>query len=255
MKYLISFLIRFVPRTTLQRFSHIGLRIMAVFYRGNNVECPISGKTYRKFLPYGRINPRENALCPDSLSLERHRLLWLYLKEKTNFFTENIRFLHVAPELCFMDRFEQMNNLDWITADLVSPLAKVKMDLHNIPFGDNQFDCVMANHVLEHVKDDIACMKEIYRVLKPGGWAIMQVPLDTSRTDTYENWDITEPSDREKHFGQRDHVRLYGTDYNKRLESAGFEVKVDDYVKQIPEEKVKRFALAPDELIYFCKKN
>lgn len=255
MKKLISFLIRFVPRPVLQRFSHIGLRILAIFYRGNNVECPISGRTYRKFLPYGRINPRENALCPDSLSLERHRLLWLYLKEKTNFFKDNIRFLHVAPELCFMDRFEKMDNLDYVTGDLVSPLAKVKMDLHHIPFGDDQFDCVMANHVMEHVKDDIACMKEIHRVLKPGGWAIMQVPLEYDREVTYENWDIKTPSEREKHFGQRDHVRAFGTDYNKRLEQAGFTVLVDDFVQKLPEEKVKRYALDPRELVYFCTKN
>jgi SAM-dependent methyltransferase len=254
MKKLISLLIRFVPRPLLQRVSHIGLRVLAIFYRGNNVECPISGRTYRKFLPYGRINPRDNALCPDSLSLERHRLLWLYLKNKTNFFTDRIKFLHVAPELCFMDRFDTMSNLEYITGDLVSPLAKVKMDLHQIPFSSDTFDVVMANHVMEHVRDDITCMKEIYRVLKPGGWAIMQVPSDYSLEKTYENPAITKPADREKHFGQRDHVRQYGLDYNKRLEQAGFKVLVDDYVKQLPEEKVCRYALPKEELIYFCTK-
>src|SRR6478752_5442174 len=129
MKKLISLVIRKIPRKYLQIFSPLALKVIALFYAGNNVECPISGKTYRKFLPYGRV-PRPNALSPDSLSLERHRLMWLYLKEKTNFFTDKLKVLHIAPEHCFLDIFEGMKNLDYITADIESPLAKVKMDVH-----------------------------------------------------------------------------------------------------------------------------
>ena len=256
MKYIISFLIRFVPRKYLQLVSGIGLKFLGLFYRGNNVECPISGKTYRKFLPYGRIHPRENALCPDSQSLERHRLMWLFLKEKTDFFQAPLKVLHIAPEVCFIHRFENLKNLqEYITADLESPLAKVKMDIHQMPFEDNHFDVVFCNHVMEHVDDDLQAMREIRRVLKPTGWAIIQSPMDLSLATTYEDKTITSPQEREKAFGQNDHVRMYGCDYAQRLSLAGFRVVEDEYVKQLPPEKVKRYALPADEIIYHCFKN
>jgi len=253
MKKLISLVIRKIPRKYLQIFSPLALKVIALFYAGNNVECPISGKTYRKFLPYGRI-PRPNALAPDSLSLERHRLMWLYLKNKTNFFTAKLKVLHIAPEHCFIHRFEALKNLDYITADLESPLAKVKMDIHQIPFEANTFDVAFCNHVMEHVDSDIKAMSEIYRVLKPGGWAIIQSPLDLTRETTFEDFSITNPSDREKIFGQNDHVRVYGRDYKKRLEQGGFTVIEDDYVMQLDPKIVERFALPKEEIIYLCKK-
>lgn len=223
--------------------------------RGNKVECPICEIGYRKFLPYGRLNPRPNALCPDSLSLERHRLMWLYLKDKTNFFTQPQKLLHIAPELCFIKKFKSMENLDYTTADLESPLADVKMDVHHIPFDDNTFNVVFCNHVMEHVDDDIKAMSEIYRVLKPGGWAIIQSPQDYHREETLEDPSITDPKERERVYWQSDHVRLFGMDYGKRLEKAGFSVIEDRYVMELPEETVKRYALPPKEIIYFCAKN
>ena len=224
MKHLISFVIRHVPRKYLQLVSHFAMKIVAVFYRGNTVACPVCGSRFRKFLPYGRTNPRENALCPNCLALERHRLMWLYLQRKTDFFTAPHRLLHVAPEHCFIDRFERMENLDYVTADIESPLAKVKMDIHHIPFGENTFDVAFCNHVMEHVDDDIRAMAELYRVLKPGGWAIIQSPMDTTRATTLQDPAITSPADREKHYWQSDHQRLYGRDYAQRLEKAGFAV-------------------------------
>jgi SAM-dependent methyltransferase len=256
MKWMISFLIRFVPRKYLQLVSGVGLKFLGLFYRGNQVECPISGKTYRKFLPYGRIHPRENALCPDSQSLERHRLMWLFLKEKTDFFQAPLKVLHIAPEVCFIHRFEKLTNLqEYITADLESPLAKVKMDIHRMPFGDDYFDVVFCNHVMEHVEDDLQAMREIRRVLKPTGWAIIQSPIDASLEMTYEDKTITSPQEREKAFGQNDHLRMYGRDYGKRLSLAGFRVVEDDFVKQLPPETVKRYALPADEIVYWCFKN
>jgi SAM-dependent methyltransferase len=254
MKKIISFVIRKIPRKYLQIISPIALKILGLLYIGNNVECPISGKKYRKFLPYGRTNPRPNALSPDSLSLERHRLMWLYLKEKTNFFTAKLKVLHIAPEHCFLDKFEKMKNLDYITADLESPLAKVKMDVHQIPFAENTFDVVFCNHVMEHVESDIKAMKEIYRVMKQGGWAIIQSPLDPNREITFEDPTITSPHERERIHGQDDHVRTYGKDYGNRLRSAGFNVTEDKFVMEMDKEKVKRYALPSEEIIYVCKK-
>lgn len=205
-------------------------------------------------LPYGRVNPRPNALAPDSLSLERHRLMWLYLKEKTNFFTEQLKVLHIAPEHCFIKKFRKMKNLDYITADLESPLADVKMDVHQIPFDNNIFDVCFCNHVMEHVEDDIKAMSEIHRVLKPGGWAIIQSPINPERETTFSDPNAVTPAQKEAVYGQNDHVRDYGLDYPERLRKAGFEVKEDDFVRQLPEEKVRRYALPPDEVIYLCIK-
>lgn len=256
MKYIISWLIRHVPRKVLQRFSHFILRIVQVFYLGNRVTCPICQVSYRKFLPYGRKPARPNALCPNCLSLERHRLLWLYLEERTDFFSGKHRFLHIAPEYCFISRFRKLKNLDYITADLESPLADVKMDVHRIPFEADSFDLVMCNHVLEHVEDDIGAMKEIHRVLRKGGWAIMQVPfMGKNLKQTYEDPGITTPRAREQVYGQRDHVRIYGEDYPERLRQAGFDVIEDPFVMDLPEETVRRYALPAHEIIYLNKKS
>lgn len=253
-KFAVSFLSRFIPRHHLQRFSGFVLRVIGVFYLGNKFEDPITGKKYRKLLPYGRINSRPNALAPHSMSLERHRLLWLYLKERTNFFTDQLKVLHIAPEYCFIKRFENLKNIEYVTADLISPWAKVKLDVQDMPFTNSSFDVVLCNHVLEHVPNDQKSMRELYRVMRPGGFGIFQVPIDTSLNKTYEDSNITSPEMREKHFGQRDHLRLYGKDYPEKLRDAGFIVTEDDFVKTLPEEMTKRYALPLNEVIYLCVK-
>lgn len=216
--------------------------------------CPVCGHQFRKFLPYGR-KARENALCPNCLSLERHRLMYLFLKQKTNFFSAPLKVLHIAPEICFIKRFEKQENLDYVTADIESPLAKIKMDVHAIPFPDNHFNVVFCNHVLEHVQDDRQAMREMFRVLKPGGWGILQIPLfHPLPQKTFEDSSIRTPADREKAFGQRDHVRLYGRDYTDRLKEAGFQVKEDYFTAQIPEEEAHRYALPFDEPIFYIEK-
>lgn len=251
MKKIIALLIRFVPRKYLQLFSGVGLKVVGWFYVGNNVECPICEHHYRIFLPYGRINPRKNALCPSCLSLERHRLIWLYLREKTDFFQKKLDVLHIAPEHCFMKPFEKQHGDKYITADIESPLAKVKMDIHEMPFEDSRFDAVLCNHVLEHVTDDIKAMSEIRRVLKPGGWAIMQIPFFSPVPDvTFEDHSITDKREREKIFGQDDHVRKYGRDYSKRIEKAGLKAKEDRFVFELPKETVGKYGLPHSEVIY-----
>ena len=251
MKRLISFLIRYVPRKYLQRLSGPGLKIAGLFLSGKAVTCPVCSRSFRRFLPYGRINPRQNALCPNCLSLERHRLIWLYLKEKSNLLTRKQSVLHIAPEACFIPRFEAVHQNLYITADIESPLAKVKMDIHHMPFGDNTFDAVLCNHVLEHVADDIIAMKEIIRVLKPGGFAIMQVPFFHPIPDqTFSDPSITDRRTREKLFGQDDHVRRYGKDYTQRIPQAGFEAIEDDFVNLFSPEQRYRYGLADGEVIY-----
>jgi predicted SAM-dependent methyltransferase len=253
-KFIISLVTRFIPRHYLHRVSHFFLSIVGVFYLGKKYQDPIDGKNYRKLLPYGRINPRKNALAPFSMSLERHRLLWIFLKEKTNFFSDNLEMLHVAPEYCFIKRFKKLENLKYITADLISPWADVKMDVQEIPYTENTFDVIMCNHVLEHVDDDMKAMKEFYRVMKLGGWGIFQVPIDYSRETTYYNPEITDPREREEHFWQSDHLRLYGKNYGKVLAQAGFTVEEVNLISELPRELVHKYALPKEEIIYLCKK-
>jgi SAM-dependent methyltransferase len=256
MKKVISWLIRYVPRRYLQLVSGFGLKVISLFYRGSAVTCPVCDKSFRRFLPYGRITPRENALCPNCLSLERHRLIWLYLKERTSFFREKQRVLHIAPEACFIPRFERIHGNDYVTADIESPLAKVKMDIHNIPFDQNSFDVVLCNHVLEHVTDDIRAMNEIQRVLKPGGFAILQVPFFSPVPDkTFEDLSITDKREREKMFGQDDHVRKYGKDYPLRIGKGGLAPFEDTFASELPESLQKKFGLVKEEVIYGGTKN
>lgn len=251
MKRLISLLIRYIPRKYLQRVSGPALKIAGLFLLGSRVTCPVCDRGFRKFLPYGRINPRPNALCPNCLSLERHRLIWLYLQHKTNFFQKQQPVLHIAPEACFIPRFEKIHGSDYITADIESPLAKVKMDIHTMPFAANTFEVVLCNHVLEHVNDDIAAMKEIARVLKPGGFAIMQVPFFHPIPDTtVSDPSITDRRTREKLFGQDDHVRRYGKDYAKRIEQAGLRAIEDDFVTTLTAEQRTRYGLVDGEIIF-----
>lgn len=251
MKKLISLVIRFIPRKYLQRFSGLGLKFLTLFYRGNAVTCPVCTKSWKKFLPYGRIRPRENALCPNCLSLERHRLIWLYLEQRTDFFSAPADVLHIAPEPCFIPRFEQLHQARYITADIESPLARVKMDIHAIPFPDESFDVVLCNHVLEHVTDDLQALREIRRVLKPGGYAILQVPFFHPIPDkTFADPAITSATEREKIFGQNDHVRRYGKDYNERIEQAGLRAVEEPFVNELNDETRKRFGLVKGEILH-----
>lgn len=254
LKNIISQVIRRVPRRYLQLVSHHLAKGLGLFYRGNKVECPVCEHHFRKFLPYGR-KARENALCPNCLALERHRLMYLFLERETNFFSAPQKVLHIAPEICFIDRFENQDNLDYITADIESPLAKVKMDIHDIPFEENTFDVVFCNHVMEHVEDDALAMRELYRVLRPGGWGIIQIPLFHPLPErTYEDPSISQPGEREKAFGQSDHVRLYGKDYADRLRKPGFKADENYYVQTLTPEEVQRYALPEDEIIFYVEK-
>ena len=198
---LFKFALNNIPRPILIRLSYGVQAVAPIFLKGDKFIDPIDGKGYRKFFPYGYgKDQRENALSPGTNSLERHRLLWLYLRDETDFLSAPKKVLHIAPEQCFYGRFRKMKNLEYTTADLNSPLADISLDVQNMPLEDNVYDVVFCNHVMEHVDDAIQCMSELCRVMKPGGWGIMQVPQDTNRAVTYEDASITSPEEREKHF-------------------------------------------------------
>ena len=178
----------------------------------------------------------------------------LYLQQHTNLFAADLRLLHFAPEPVLRRTFRLLPSLRYVTVDY-APTADARMDITRLAFPDHAFDCVLCVHVLEHIPDDRGAMRELHRVLKPGGWAILQVPLDVQRAETYEDPLITTPEDRRVHFGQEDHVRWYGRDYHRRLEHAGFQVTVDNYVRTLPAADIRRFGLSAGEDVYFCRKS
>ena len=257
LKHLFKFFLNFLPRPFLIRLSYTIRPFLAFFLKGDTFTDPIDGKSFRKFLPYGYGKQRENALSPSTLSLERHRLMWLFLRDETTFFTSDkkIKTLHIAPEQCFLDIFRKQKNLDYITSDLESPIADVKADICDLPFEDNSFDVIFCNHVLEHIPDDTKAMQELFRVMKKGGFGIFQIPQDISREKTFEDNSITDKKERAKIFGQYDHVRIYGKDYFEKLRSVGFSVQEIDYTKKIAPEKLERFCLMKGEILPVCYKN
>jgi len=254
LNFIIKSLLNIIPRELLISVSILFRPFLDFFYRGSKFHDPINNKSYRKFLPYGYNNIRDNALSPGSLSLERHRLLWLYLQNETQIFKKKFKVLHVAPEQAFYKKFIKLNNLDYVTFDMNSPIAKIKGDICNLPFSENQFDFVLCNHVLEHVNDDIAAMLELFRVLKKNGVAILQVPIDLTKNKTYEDSTITDKKERMKAFGQYDHVRIYGKDYFERLEKSGFKVEKNFYSKNFSDEEIYKYGINKNEIIPICRK-
>ena len=245
-----------IPRPWLIKASYIVRPLISWYLKGDKFTDPIDGKSFRKFLPYGYVKQRENALSPSTLSLERHRLMWLFLKDNTNFFTaaKKLKVLHIAPEQCFLDIFRKQQNLNYITSDLESPIADVKADICDLPFKENEFDIVFCNHVLEHISNDTKAIQELYRVLKPGGFGIFQIPQDLSKAITFEDNTITDRKERAKLFGQYDHVRVYGRDYFDKLRSIGFKVDEVDYTKKITLDKIEKYCLMKNEILPVCYK-
>jgi SAM-dependent methyltransferase len=223
-------------------------------YLGNSRHCPICNRNSRKFGLAG-VTPRKDAQCMFCGAVERHRLVWIYFKRKTNLFgSHSLKMLHVAPEVIFEELLRQQLGSNYLTADLYNPDAMVKMDITDIQYPDGSFDVIYCSHVLEHVPDDKKAMREFLRVLKPSGWAILLVPIIGERT--FEDLSITDPAERIRLFGQDDHVRNYGRDYEDRLREAGFKVDVvlpEDFLSK--EEIIRMGITKAAGEIYFCKKS
>jgi predicted SAM-dependent methyltransferase len=247
-------ILNIIPRPILIKVSFWIRPFIAFFLKGNNFTDPIDGKSFKSFLPYGYGVQRPNVLSPSTLSLERHRLLWLYLKNKTDFFKSQKKMLHFAPEQAFYKRFRNMPNLEYTTTDLNSPLADIKADICNLPFEDNSFDIIFCNHVLEHIPDDTKAMRELYRILKKGGMGIFQIPQDLNRASTFEDNSITDKKKRAQIFGQYDHVRIYGRDYFDKLRSIGFKVSTVDYTNSLSAEAIEKYRLTKGEILPICSK-
>jgi len=226
-------------------------RALSVLYRGRARECACCGGRFRLFLAAGRPR-RPDAACPRCGALERHRLLWLYLRERTRLLTDAARLLLIAPEQQLQRRLRGLPHLALVSGDLDSPLADLRLDLQALPFPDRSVDAILCSHVLEHVADARRALAELHRVLRPGGWAILQSPVDAQRATTFEDPRVTGAAERERVFGQRDHARIFGRDYPLWLARAGFEVRVDGFVREHPPEWIRLHGLDPAEDVYHC---
>lgn len=244
-----------------KKFDACKKQVNTILYKGNNAYCCVcqsSFRTFRTFAWRGKKKPK----CVNCGSYARHRLVWKYLNDNFDLFEKPIKVLHFAPEKIFYDILGKNQNIVYYPCDLNPNFYKhytdnkkiAKVDITNIPFEDNYFDFIMCNHVLEHVPDDKKAMFELFRVMKKGGFGIFQVPIDYEREVTYEDFSITSPKEREKAFGQFDHVRWYGKDYVNRLEKVGFTVSEDRFVETFSKEQQFKFGFDSSELIYHCKK-
>jgi SAM-dependent methyltransferase len=221
--------------------------------RGSSVSCPLCEWSGPQFDPAGR-NGRPNASCPRCHSLERHRAAFLYLRDETELLSGSPRVLHFAPEPAMAAVFESLPNVEYVSTDIEMPGVSMHMDIESLLFRDGVFDLVICSHVLEHVGNDIAAMREIGRVLAEDGIALIMVPqLANPRETTQEDPLITEPAERERVYGQGDHVRAYGTDFPDRVRAAGMEAEVVAYPRQLGEEATRKYALTPSEQIFVCR--
>jgi SAM-dependent methyltransferase len=228
-----------------------------LFYRGTERFCPVCGKYSSKFLPMIWHTPggdsRDNVKCPYCYSFERHRLIYLYLKKKTDFFNTRVSrsVIHVEPEPCLRPIFARQYGSSYRTADMSDPTADLKMDICHIEFPDNSFDVIFCSHVLEHVQDDQKAMREFSRTLKPGGWAIIMVPVNAEKT--FEDGSITDKAERDRVFGP-DHLRRYGPDFGDRLRANGFQVTCVSAKDFLVREEIDRMGLTDKDQIYYCTK-
>lgn len=263
---IIKFIKSIVPK---KKREMIKLLISKARFFGFKFRCPFCNSYLANFLAAGYNYPvletkrvigagyRLTAQCPVCHSLDRERLIYLFLLNKTKIFDEDLKLLHIAPEYRLEAVFCEKKKIDYLTADLNSNSTMVKMDVTDIHFPNESFDFIICNHVLEHVVDDRKAMSELFRTLKFGGYAILQVPMSLSLEDTYEDHSVVTPGEREKAFGQADHVRIYAKkDYKNRLEQSGFMVKEFDW--SCDDENFggpsNKFGLIDNETVFFATK-
>ncbi len=250
--------------------SYLALR--GWYYKGDAVHCPICKHSFKKMLPGGFDLPaikkheivgaglRDNNICPRCLSTDRDRLIYLFLDQYSHLLDTKMKVLHIAPEPALYNILSKKENILYVPGTKYFEGSyynkKIKLvDILDIPFKNEEFDLVICNHVLEHIPEDLKAMKEVYRVLVTGGTAILQVPISYKLKETYEDFSVSDPKDKEKYFGQFDHVRIYAADYADRLSKAGFKViPTNPFTDDWSLTDVDRYALNKKEQLYHITK-
>lgn len=225
--------------------------------KGDVVHCPICDTGFKVFLPF-EPGLRPHARCPKCNSLERNRLIWLYLQFKTGFFQHPWKLLHIAPNQALFNKFRNQSGLTYNPIDLETatyPASGVKaMNATNLAYRDDKFDFIICSHVLEHVKDDATAISELKRVLKAGGTGILLVPLDETRDESFEDATIKDPEERKRFFGQSDHVRIYGRDFPERLKNTGLSVNPVNFASEFSQKERFEYGLLSDETLWIISK-
>ncbi len=265
-------IINFLPEQISRLIKKIYLIMRRWYYIGDEYKCPICNNSFRRMLPGGfdlevvkKFNiigsgRRENNICPYCQSTDRDRLVYVYLKQETRIFQKKVKVLHVGPELSLYRVLKKSKNILYVTGTkyyegIYYPKNIGFVDLLELPYGEGEFDMVICNHILEHIDDDSKAISEIYRVTTTGGSAILQVPISNELEATYEDTSVKSKKLREEHFGQFDHVRIYGRDYGSKLESAGFKVQTYHPSYDNNEEELNKFALNKNEKLFIAHKN
>jgi len=265
MKKIKKFIKKMVPKKYHRKILFLYNYLRSLFLFGFKYHCNFCNGHFRKLLQVGLKNDiainligggLRYSLCPRCHSSDRERLVYWYIVNKTNILHSQkmIRLLHIAPEKNLQKVLKTFGKIKYISGDLNPLVADRKIDITDINFENGYFDFIICNHVLEHIVNDQKAMRELFRVLRPKGFAILQVPISKNAKETFEDFSITLPEEREKHFGQKDHVRIYGQDYKKRLESVGFKVNLYDIKKDLSIQDIKRFGFNESEILYLCRK-
>lgn len=224
-------------------------------HRGDKVQCPLCSSSFRSFVPFGVYDfRRDNAWCPRCGSLERHRLQYLFLQERTTVFEDKLKVLHVAPEPCFEKNFSKLPNLEYVSGDIDPGIGQIELDVTDIQFQEGHFDVILCSHVLEHVPDDGKAASELFRILKKDGWAIIPSFQDTALETTDEAGKEMTEDERLRKLGHVGHLRVYGNDYQAFLEAAGFKVEQIPFGGEIDPALVEKHGLDRDEIIWLCTK-
>jgi SAM-dependent methyltransferase len=258
---------RIIPYKVYYPFTSIYRKISSRKYKGNKFLCPICETNFSKFFEFGFENEairthnivgaglNYNGTCPRCLSNDRERHVFLHLKKRCKFlFFDESRLLHIAPEKNLWELFNKQKNIEYTAAGFDMQLASVRMDITKISQKSDYYDAIICNHVLEHIIDDKLAMSELFRVLKKGGYAILQVPISFKNQYTIEDDSVIDPDERRRVFGQSDHVRIYGRDYITRLENVGFKVELFDVKEEFSEIEINKYSLLADEKIFVCTK-
>lgn len=263
---------KFIPFKVGQKLRGIWQKTQSLYFYGNTYECPFCKNTFRKLLDGGTDLPvikekkiigagrRSNCVCPRCYSTDRDRLIYLYLMNGSNIKKEELDVIHIAPSGSLKAFLKSLPNLNYRSGvkyheGFYYSKDISLIDITKLDFEDNTFDVVFCNHVLEHITDDHKAMSELYRIMRPGAWAILQVPISKVLEKTYEDSTITDPKDREKHFGQFDHVRIYGQDYPKKLTDIGFKVKEFDPQRNFNKSEVEKYAINKEEILFVAFKD